>query len=163
MSVAPSVVLVAALASDRVIGKAGALPWRLPDDLKHFKALTLGKPVIMGRKTFESIGRPLPGRTNVILSHTSGPIEGCIVVRSPQAALDACEAESVSVIGGGEIYRAFLPLAEILELTLIEAEVEGDAFFPSYEETFVEIERTLHPVDDRHALPFAFTRWVPRA
>ena len=160
---APSVVLVAALAQNRVIGKDGALPWRLPDDLKHFKALTLGMPVIMGRKTFASIGRPLPGRTNVIVSRTSGPIEGCIVVGSPQAALDACDTEEVSVIGGGEIYRAFLPLADVLELTLILAEVVGDAFFPAYEEAFVEIDRTEHPVDERHALPFAFTRWVPRA
>jgi dihydrofolate reductase len=159
----PSVVLVAALAQNRVIGKDGALPWRLPDDLQHFKALTVGKPVIMGRKTYASIGRPLPHRTNVIVSRTSGPIEGCIVVASPEAALAACDAEVVSVIGGGEIYRAFLPLAEVLELTLIDGEIEGDAFFPAYRDAFVEIDRTEHPIDERHALPFAFTRWVPRA
>ncbi len=156
-----SVVLVAALTHDRVIGKDGALPWRLPDDLKHFKALTIGKPVVMGRKTFDSIGKPLPGRTNVVVSRSSGPIEGCLVVRSPEEALAAVEAPEIAVIGGGEIYRALLPRADVLELTLIDAAIEGDAFFPEYEDAFIEVARTEHPVDERHALRFAFSTWKP--
>ena len=106
-------VLVAAIAEDRGIGRDGALPWRLPDDLKRFKALTLGKPVIMGRKTFDSIGRPLPGRRNVVLTRTPRPIEGCVVVGSAEEALAACDAApEACVIGGGDVYAAFLDRAD---------------------------------------------------
>lgn len=156
-------VLVAAIAEDRGIGRDGALPWRLPDDLKRFQALTLGKPVIMGRKTFDSIGRPLPGRRNVVLTRTPRPIEGCVVVGSAEEALAACEpAPEACVIGGGDVYAAFLDRADALELTLVEASVPADAFFPPFEQAFVEVARTEHPADARHAFPFAFTRWERR-
>jgi dihydrofolate reductase len=156
-------VLVAAIAKDRGIGRDGALPWRLPDDLKRFKALTLGKPVIMGRKTFDSIGRPLPGRRNVVLTRTPRPIEGCVVVGSAEEALAACDAApEACVIGGGDVYAAFLDRADALELTLVEATVPADAFFPPFEQAFVEVARTEHPADARHAFPFAFTRWERR-
>ena len=156
-------VLVAAIAADRGIGLGGALPWRLPDDLKHFKALTLGKPVVMGRKTFDAIGRPLPGRRNVVLSRAGAPIAGCEVVGSVADALAACgEAPDACVIGGGEIYAAFLDRADALELTLVDAAVPADAFFPPFEQAFVEVARSEHPADARHAHPFAFTRWERR-
>lgn len=169
----PRVVMVAALAKNRVIGREGLLPWYLPDDLKHFKALTVGKPVIMGRKTYDSIGRPLPNRLNVVMTRRGGAIEaraiearaieGCEVVPSVEAALAACgEAPEIAIIGGGTIYEAFLPRADVLELTLVEAEVEGDARFPSWEEDFVEVSRVEHPADPKHAHAFAFTRWERR-
>lgn len=157
------VVLVAAIAKDRAIGKDGQLPWRLPDDLSHFKALTLGKPVIMGRKTHESVGRPLPGRKNVVMSRSPRAIEGCTVVGSVDEALAAAgDVPEVCVIGGGHVYEAFLPRADALELTLVDADVAGDAFFPAFKDAFVEVARAAHPADARHAYPFAFTRWERR-
>ena len=128
--------LIVAASTNNVIGVAGELPWRLSDDLKRFKALTLGKPIVMGRKTFDSIGRPLPGRQNIII--TTRPefvAEGCDVVSSPDAALAiAGDAEEVMIIGGGEIYSQSLPLAERLYVTHIMAEPEGDVLFPKIDE-----------------------------
>lgn len=110
-----TIVMVAALAKNRVIGSNGQLPWRLPDDLAHFKALTLDKPIIMGRKTYDSVGRPLPRRLNVVMTRTPAPIEGCVVVSSVDAALAACgDAPEIAIIGGGTIYEAFLPRADVL-------------------------------------------------
>ncbi|RMF18132.1 MAG: dihydrofolate reductase [Alphaproteobacteria bacterium] len=127
------ITLVAAVAKNGVIGTRGRLPWHLPADLRHFKALTWGKPVIMGRRTFESIGRALPGRRNIVLTRDPG-------WRAPaQVALarDRCEALTLAgqvpeamVIGGGEIYRLFLPLADRLELTEVDLSPSGDAYFP---------------------------------
>lgn len=152
--------MVAALAKNRVIGSNGALPWRLPDDLAHFKALTLDKPIIMGRKTYDSVGRPLPRRLNIVMTRTPQPIEGCTVVSSVEAALAACgDAPEVAIIGGGTIYEAFLPRADVLELTLVDASVAGDAHFPPWEQDFSEVWRREHPADEKHAHPFAFTRW----
>ena len=155
----PRIILVAALARNRVIGRGGELPWRLPDDLKRFKALTLDGVVILGRKTHASIGRPLPRRRNLVVTRTPGyPAPGCETMPSLEAALDACAGvERVHVIGGGELYRLALPLADQLELTLVDADVPGDVTMPAWNpaewrETF----RQAHPVDERHALPFAF-------
>jgi dihydrofolate reductase len=127
--------LIAALAKNRVIGANGTLPWRLPEDLKRFKALTMGHPIIMGRKTFESIGRPLPGRQNIVVTRNADfAAAGCAVVKSPEAALAACDnAEEAFVIGGAELYRAFLDTADRMILTEIEQVVEGDAYFPEFE------------------------------
>lgn len=125
--------LIAALAVDRVIGMENAMPWNLPADLAWFKRNTLNKPVIMGRLTWESIGRPLPDRKNIVIS--SNPIEDSRVewVSSMEAAIAACsDAEEIMVIGGGNIYEQFLPLAQRLYLTHIDAEVEGDTHFPDY-------------------------------
>jgi dihydrofolate reductase len=127
--------LIVAMARNRVIGRNNALPWRLPEDLKRFKAITMGHPIIMGRKTYESIGRPLPGRANIVVTR-SGQFEapGCTVVRSPQAALDACAgADEAFVIGGADIYRAFLDRADRLLVTEIDADFEGDAYFPDFD------------------------------
>jgi dihydrofolate reductase len=128
----PLVSLVAAVAANGVIGARNALPWHLPADLKHFKATTMGRPVIMGRRTFEAIGRPLPGRTNVVVTRRADfAAPGCIVVGSLEAAYAAAgPVEEICVIGGGELYREAIAHADRLDLTEIHAEFEGDAHFP---------------------------------
>jgi dihydrofolate reductase len=128
----PRLCLIAALASNRVIGRNNALPWNLPADLKRFKTLTMGHTVVMGRKTHESIGRALPGRRNLVISRNrdySAP--GCEVFASVDAAIAACRAEEeIFIIGGAELYRQSLPRAQCLEFTEIQAAFEGDATFP---------------------------------
>lgn len=130
---APEIVLVAALGRNRVIGVDGAMPWHLPADLKHFKAITLGHPVVMGRRTFESIGRALPGRQNLVVSRTLGRApDGCTLARSLDDALARANSGAVMVIGGGELYRAALPRARRMELTLVDAMPAGDTEFPAW-------------------------------
>ncbi|MDX1676528.1 type 3 dihydrofolate reductase [Arsukibacterium sp.] len=128
------VAMIAAMANNRVIGKDNQMPWHLPADLKHFKAITLGKPVLMGRKTFQSIGRPLPGRRNLVISRAIPEnTQGVEWFNSVEQALAAVSDNAeVMVIGGGEIYRQCLPLAETLYLTEIELATDGDAYFPDY-------------------------------
>lgn len=132
---APRVFLVAAVAANGVIGARGKLPWHLPEDLKHFKALTLGHPVIMGRKTWESLGRALPGRENIVVTRAAGyEAPGASVAASLDAALALCLGESVAfVIGGAELYAAALPIADGLVLTEIHRDFEGDTHFPSFD------------------------------
>jgi dihydrofolate reductase len=132
---APRVYLVAAVAANGIIGAHGKLPWRLPEDLKHFKALTLGHPVIMGRKTWESLGRPLPGRENIVVTRSAGyDAPGASVAASLDAALALCAGESVVfVIGGSELYAAALPLADGLVLTEIRRDYDGDTRFPEFD------------------------------
>jgi dihydrofolate reductase len=127
--------MIAAMANDRVIGKDNDMPWHLPADLKHFKAATLGKPVIMGRRTYESIGRLLPGRQNIIITRNSDfAVAGATVVASPKQALTAAgDVDEVMIIGGGKIYSDFLPHTDRLYLTHIELDVAGDTQFPDYE------------------------------
>ncbi|MDR2239223.1 MAG: dihydrofolate reductase [Zoogloeaceae bacterium] len=129
----PRLSLIAAVAANGVIGSENALPWRLPEDLKHFKTLTTGHPVVMGRKTFESIGRPLPARRNIIVTrNTAYAAQGCETAASLPAALAACpDAGEVFVIGGAQIYAEALPLAARLYLTEIQKEFAGDARFPA--------------------------------
>ena len=131
---APRIGLIVALAANGVIGLNNALPWHLPADLKRFKALTMGHPVVMGRKTHESIGRPLPGRRNLVITRNRGySAPGCEIVHSLDEAIDACRgAEQVFIIGGAELYRESLPRAHCLEFTEIRAEFEGDASFPEF-------------------------------
>lgn len=125
---------VVAMSRAGVIGREGGLPWRLPRDLKHFRKLTWGKPIIMGRKTHESIGRPLPGRTNIVLTHQSDyRAEGCRVVGSVAEALHQARstgADEAMVIGGAGVYRAFLSRCDAIHLTLVEGDFEGDVSFP---------------------------------
>ena len=131
----PRIAIVAALARNRAIGRANAMPWRLPEDLKRFKRLTMGHAVIMGRRTFESIGSPLPGRNNIVItrSHDWSPA-GCVVVHSLDAALAAVGSRGEAfVIGGAQIYALALPLAQRLHLTEIARDFEGDAFFPEFD------------------------------
>jgi dihydrofolate reductase len=163
------VVLVAALARNRVIGRDGALPWHLPDDLRHFKALTLDGVVVMGRKTFVSIGRPLPRRASLVLSRSDTPLPGCAspacaVVRGVEEALAVAAPHGrLFVIGGGEIYALFLPHATRLELTHVEAELEGDVHFPELDaSTFRIVREELHPADARHAHAFRFSTYLRR-
>ncbi|QYJ78143.1 type 3 dihydrofolate reductase [Shewanella acanthi] len=128
------IAMIAAMANNRVIGKDNQMPWHLPEDLRHFKAMTLGKPVVMGRKTFESIGRPLPGRHNIVISRQADlVIEGVTCVTSFEAAKAAAgECEELVIIGGGQLYAEFLPLADKLYLTEINLDVEGDTYFPDW-------------------------------
>lgn len=131
--------MIAAVARNGVIGSGNKLPWYLPEDLKYFKRMTLGKPIIMGRKTYESIGRPLPGRTNIVLTlQADWDAEGVTVVASIEDAIAVAKAggalEAV-VIGGGQVYRLAMELADCLYLTEVEFDVEGDAFFPDFDKT----------------------------
>jgi dihydrofolate reductase len=151
--------IIAALDRNRVIGNNNMLPWHLPADLKHFKALTLHKPVIMGRKTFESIGRPLPQRRNIIISqqsHWFAP--GCEVVSSLTAALRLTQdVEEVMIIGGAHIFAQALPIADRLYLTLIDHVFEGNIFFPRWEQTeWQEIERANHIAENQQDYSYAF-------
>jgi len=153
------IALVVATAENGVIGNKNALLWRLPDDLKHFKAVTLGKPVIMGRKTYDSIGRPLPGRLNIVISRQAGlRIEGCTVVASLDAAFAAAgNVAEIAVIGGGEIYRQALPRATVIYLTKVHASFDGDASFPALaQDDWLETTREPHAADERHAYAFTF-------
>ena len=151
--------IVAALACNGVIGRGGALPWHLPDDLRRFKALTMGRPVLMGRRTFESIGKPLPGRRNLVLTRGEGRLPaGVDRVTSIPAAIALCGAvPEVCVIGGAEVYRQALPLTTHLELTLVDTVLEGDVHFPPLDMAeWRELERHAHPADERHAWPMSF-------
>ena len=153
----PRICLIAALAANRVIGKDNALPWRLPADLKRFKQLTIGHPVVMGRKTYESIGKPLPGRRNLVITRNRGyGAAGCEVVHSLDAALAACRgAEQIFIIGGAELYREALPRAQRLEFTEIHAEFAGDALFPEFPiEQWHETGREVH--GDESGIPFRY-------
>ena len=126
--------LIAAIGKNNVIGFDNKLPWKLSGDLKRFKEITLNKPVIMGRKTFESIGKPLPNRINIIITRDKTyKADGCVVVHSVEESLKAAaENEEVMVIGGEQTYKEFLPMANKMYLTLIEKDFEGDSYFPDY-------------------------------
>lgn len=127
----PEFIIIVAIARNGVIGRNGQLPWHLPSDLKHFKKTTMNYPIIMGRKTFESIGRPLPGRDNIVLSRDpSLSLPGCIVVHSIQDALDTCkDEEKVFIIGGADIFNISLPFTDTIIVTALEREVDGDIYF----------------------------------
>lgn len=149
------------VARDRggVIGKGGALPWRLPDDLKHVRALTVGKPLIMGRRTYESIGRPLPDRTNIVLTRDPAfHADGVRIARTPEEALAiAGDAPETIVFGGADVFRHFLPLADRIYLTEVDAEVGGDTFFPALDpKEWRELETEDHAADAKHPYPFRF-------
>lgn len=138
---APQLIAIAAMASNRVIGRNGMLPWHLPEDLKFFKRMTLGHPVLMGRKTFESIlaqlGKPLPGRVNVVLSQTMTPRDGVHVIRSIEELAGVPGIKPpVFLIGGTQLYESLLPRCDELLLTFIEQPHEGDALFPGFEHLF---------------------------
>lgn len=152
------IVLVAALARNRVIGHAGGMPWHLPADLKHFKAVTMGCPVVMGRRTFESIGRALPGRTNIVVSRGQPELpDGVMLAGSLEQVLSRFEHEQLMVIGGGEIYRHALPLADRMELTLIDAQVAGDTRFPQWSSDHWRlVGMTARPPDERNAAALVF-------
>lgn len=153
--------MIAAMANNRVIGKDNQMPWHLPADLKHFKSVTLGKPVVMGRKTYESIGKALPGRKNIVISSQQDYLlSDATVVHDCESALEAAakEAHEVMIIGGGTIYEAFMPKATQLFLTFIKLDVDGDTQFPNYEETgdWTELERVSNAPDEKNTYTYDF-------
>ncbi len=155
--------LIAAVARNGTIGRDNALPWRLRDDLKRFKSLTLGHPIVMGRKTWESLGRPLPGRRNIVVTRQRDlQLEGAEVVHSLDEALALCGAvERAFVIGGAQLYAEALPRADELWLTEVQAEVDGDAHFPAWRDAgFTVVRREGHPADEAHDHPFEFVDYV---
>jgi dihydrofolate reductase len=150
--------LIVAMDEQRLIGRAGALPWRLPEDLKHFKRLTLGKTVLMGRKTWDSLGRPLPQRENWVLTRDPAfHAEGARAFATLDAALAAHPAGELMVIGGAELYRQTLPQAQRLYLTEVHAALEGDTWFPEFDRgQWIERSRERHETDERHAFAYSF-------
>ena len=156
---------IVAMAENNVIGLDNALPWHLSADLKNFKRLTTGKPILMGRKTFDSIGRPLPDRTNIVVTRDTGfAAAGCIVTHSIDAALQVAEeaagdANEVMVIGGAEFYRQLLPRADCIYLTRVHEVIEGDTFFPKLDSSeWQEVERVDHDADEKNAHDYSFIR-----
>jgi dihydrofolate reductase len=155
----PTVALVVAMSENGVIGRGGALPWHLPDDLKYFKVVTFGKPVLMGRRTFESIGKPLPGRRNLVLSRTKpAAVAGVEYVSSvAEARAMAAGAPELCVIGGAEVFALALPLATRIYLTRVHAVVQGDVYFPLRDFSgWRESDSVAHPADARHAYAMSF-------
>ncbi|GAA0412222.1 type 3 dihydrofolate reductase [Cocleimonas flava] len=155
--------MIVAMAHNRVIGLDNKMPWHLPADLQWFKKTTLGSPIIMGRKTYDSIGRPLPGRLNIILSrNTQLEIEGCTVVNTLSDALDAAKgADEVFITGGAHLYEKFLQDADCLYLTMIDADLEGDTFFPDYTQyAWKEIDRIDNPADEKNPYPYSFVTLI---
>ena len=151
------------MANNRVIGKDNQMPWHLPADLGHFKAVTLGKPIIMGRKTYESIGRPLPGRKNIVISRDEDyRLEGCETVCSLEKALDLVKnVEEVMIIGGGYLYAQTLPQADRLYLTFIDLDVDGDTQFPEFEHlSLKEVKREKHLKDEKNPYDYAFIDYI---
>jgi dihydrofolate reductase len=157
----PLISLVAAVADGGVIGDRGGLPWRLPADLAHFRALTMGHGLVVGRKTFQSIGRALPGRRTIVLTREPGfRAPGCTVAGSLEAAIAACGDREIFVIGGASIYSQFLPLASRLFITRIAATVAGDAFFPAIDPSVWRlVEQAPGTVDAANPLPHEFQLW----
>ncbi|KUJ83660.1 type 3 dihydrofolate reductase [Microbulbifer flavimaris] len=161
------IAMIAAMARNRAIGRENALPWRISGDLKFFKRVTMGKPVVMGRKTFESIGRPLPGRLNIVITRNAEwHAEGVSVVTSLEEALRLAGesarlggAEEVMVIGGAEIYRQALPLAKRLYVTEVDADVEGDAFFPEFAGGWSETRRDCYSASDRDEYNYCLVQY----
>lgn len=156
--------MIAAMDNQRIIGADNDMPWHLPDDLKFFKATTSGKTVVMGRKTFESIGsKPLPNRRNLVVSRNADfNAQGAEVFTSVNAALETCADDAeVVIMGGGQLYAQMLPLANKLYITQIETHVIGDTVFPEWNPAeWREIAREFHPQDDRHAFAFSFVTLI---
>jgi dihydrofolate reductase len=155
--------LIAAMSTNHVIGVNNQLPWHLPADFKHFKQLTLNKPIIMGRKTFESIGRPLPKRRNIIISRQEDyHADGCDVFTSIEAALEATQDEpEVMIIGGATLYEQTLPFADRLYLTIVDITLEGDAYFPKWSNNWNIIDEVEHSRDEKNSLDFRFLTLEP--
>ena len=150
--------MIAAMADNRIIGKDNQMPWHLPADFAWFKRCTMGKPVVMGRKTYESIGRPLPGRLNIVISRDASlSIEGVTTVTSIEQALEVAGEVEVMIIGGGAIYAACLPMANKLYITHIEAEIQGDTQFPDWGNEFKETYSEAYQADEKNAYNMRFT------
>ncbi|MBD1398724.1 dihydrofolate reductase [Pontibacter sp. JH31] len=158
------IAIVVAIAENNVIGKDNQLIWHLPADLRHFKQKTMGHPMIMGRKTFESIGKPLPGRTTIIVTRQKDyQVEGCIVVNSVEEAIakgKELDSEQVNIVGGAEIYKQALPLVDTLYLTRVHHAFEGDTFFPELKEAeWQEVSSESHEPDEKNKYAYTFKRY----
>lgn len=154
--------IIVAMASNRTIGANNTLPWRCPEDLQHFKKLTMGHHMIMGRKTFDSIGKPLPGRTTVIVTRNKYlKIDGCTVAHSLEEAIAACANDSeIFIVGGAELYTQALPLADVLYITEIQQRVEGDAHFPPFDKSeWKEIAREKRSQSEPQPLEYHFVTY----
>ncbi len=155
----PLISIIVAMAKNRVIGKDNEMPWHLPADLGHFKTITLGKPIIMGRKTYESIGRALPGRINIVMSRDKNyRLEGCETVTSLEEALTLVnDVQEVMIIGGGFLYEQTISTADRLYLTFIDLDVDGDTLFPEYEQLdLTEVKREKHLKDEKNPYDYEF-------
>lgn len=151
--------IIVAMADNMIIGDKNSLPWKLPADMEYFKKNTLGKPIIMGAKTFESIGKALPGRKNIILSFDKDyKAEGCIIATSIEQALEEVEEnEEVMIAGGASVYKQFLPLANRLYLTFIHHDFKGDAYFPKFDiNQWKEIKRIDNEADEKNIYSYSF-------
>jgi dihydrofolate reductase len=150
--------IVVAIAANNAIGKNNKLLWHLPKDLKHFKELTTGHTVIMGRKTFDSVGKPLPNRRNIVVTRQNIQIDGCEVVNSLEAALELAKGEAeLDIIGGAEIYKQAMPLTNYVYLTIVHQDFDADTFFPEIDYSkWQELNREDHEPDEKHAFPFSF-------
>lgn len=157
----PPLSLVLAMASNGVIGRGGDLPWHLPKDLKHFKRLTLDHPILMGRKTWDSIGRPLPRRRSLVLSRDPElAIEGAEVFGALNDVLEALQGQRIFVIGGAALFETTLPMATDLHLTRVHADIDGDVRLGSLNlDGWRRLSAENHPIDTRHAHPFTFEHW----
>jgi dihydrofolate reductase len=165
-------VFVVAMGENRVIGRGNQMPWHVRSDLKHFRTLTWGKPMIMGRKTFQSIGKPLPGRESIVITRdASFHVDGAHVVHSPEAAMERARqlavqlsSDEIAVIGGGEIFKQLMSDAARLEVTIVHASPEGDAFFPVIDSgQWVEETREKHAAGEKDDHAFSYVTYVPRA
>jgi dihydrofolate reductase len=151
--------IIVATSKNNVIGRDGGIPWHLSADLKRFKSLTTGHPIVMGRRTFESIGRPLPGRRNIVISNSVNAIEGCDVIKSVDDLLNDKSLDGmIFIIGGGEIYKQFLPYAKKVYLTEVETEIaDGDTFFPELNPMeWIEVGRESHEADEKNDFNYSF-------
>ncbi len=159
----PKISIIVAMAKNRVIGRDNDMPWHLPADLQHFKKTTLDKPIIMGRKTYESIGRPLPKRHNIIISRNADySVEGCDVVGSFEEAIKiAGDVDELFIIGGGFLYEQTIDKADRLYLTFIDLDVEGDTLFPEYEHLALrKIASEHHQQDEKNPYDYEFTEFI---
>ncbi len=157
--------IIVAASANNVIGTAGGLPWRLSDDLRRFKALTMGKPIVMGRKTWESIGRPLPGRRNIVMTRQDGfEAPGARVVATPEEAVAAAgDAGEIMIIGGSQVYGLFMPVADRVYLTRVHAEVDGDAYFAGLDEDRWQlVSDEHHAADAQNEYDYSFRLYERR-
>jgi dihydrofolate reductase len=153
-----TIAIIAAMDKQQVIGYQGGLPWHLPDDLRRFKSLTMGKVLIMGRRTYQSLPAPLPGRQHLVVSKTlAGEVPGGLVAPSFSQALDMADGKDVMVVGGATMFAEALPIAQIMHLTLVDAEVPGDTFFPPWQQQdWQVVAEEQRPADEQHAYAFCY-------